>query len=362
MTITCGFYNSVTGDRVYNAQQMSSIFDGIINDGVFASIGDYFLVTEGTGMQVLVGSGRAWFDHTWTYNDANIALAVTTADALLDRIDVVYLEVNEDSGVRDNKVDILDGTPASTPVPPTLTSTSTVHQYPLAHILVEAGVTEIIPDNITNKVGLEETPFVTGPLSVISTNELLVQWEAEFGTWFDSIKGQLDGEAETLLQNQINAIVGDMNPPLIDLIELKYHDHTTDTPQIPTAGIENDAVDDTKVGDRVIQIYRRQGGNAINWDLEGAINYTPEKVRMQVGQCEVDIADGQYYGTLQVTYPVAFTNKPLVFVSLRGLGTVSVKSAVAATITTTTVEITVVRTDTTGVLALNVNWMAIGQE
>ena len=44
MALTSGFYNSINGDRTYNAEQMSSIFDGIINDGVFASIGKVFQV------------------------------------------------------------------------------------------------------------------------------------------------------------------------------------------------------------------------------------------------------------------------------------------------------------------------------
>ncbi len=35
MSVTFGFYNSVNGDRKYDAIQMSSIFDGIIRDGVF---------------------------------------------------------------------------------------------------------------------------------------------------------------------------------------------------------------------------------------------------------------------------------------------------------------------------------------
>ena len=64
MAFTCGFFNSENGDRKYNAEQMSAIFDGIIADGVFTTIGDHMAVSAGTGMQVLVGTGKAWFDHT----------------------------------------------------------------------------------------------------------------------------------------------------------------------------------------------------------------------------------------------------------------------------------------------------------
>ena len=34
MSVTYGFYNSLNGDRRYDANQMSAIFDGLIIDGV----------------------------------------------------------------------------------------------------------------------------------------------------------------------------------------------------------------------------------------------------------------------------------------------------------------------------------------
>ena len=70
MAVTYGFYDSLNHDRLYNAQQMSAIFDGVINDGVFMSVGNQFHTVAGTGMQAIVTSGRAWLDSTWTLNDA----------------------------------------------------------------------------------------------------------------------------------------------------------------------------------------------------------------------------------------------------------------------------------------------------
>jgi len=210
MTLTYGFYDSSSGDRTYNALQFGSIFDGIIEDGVYANIGNSLMVAADTGMNVNVQSGRAWFNHTWTYNDADVSITLSTAHATLDRIDVIYLEINEGSGVRANSVNKLTGTPASTPVAPTLTNTSTVHQYPLAHIYVSAGVTTIYQADITNKVGFTETPFVTGPLASISSEDLVVQWEAEFMAWFDDMKDQLSVDAAGNLQLQIDALEDDL--------------------------------------------------------------------------------------------------------------------------------------------------------
>lgn len=49
MSVTYGFYNSIKGDRKYNALEMSSIFDGIIVDGVYMSIGDALNVKSSGG-------------------------------------------------------------------------------------------------------------------------------------------------------------------------------------------------------------------------------------------------------------------------------------------------------------------------
>ena len=163
MTITYGFYNSVSGDRVYDAIDVSSMFDGVIIDGVFETIGDALETTDGTGMNVVVGPGKAWFDHTWTLNDAALTLAIAASDVILPRIDYVVLEVDASNAVRANTIKVLTGTPATVPVPPTLTNTSEVHQYPLAEVAVDAGVSEILAADVTNLVGTAFCPFVTFP-------------------------------------------------------------------------------------------------------------------------------------------------------------------------------------------------------
>lgn len=100
MSVTYGFYNSLNGDRKYNAEQVSSLFDGLIIDGVFASVGTAFAVKATTGITVNVGIGKAWFNHTWTLNDSILPLEAPEAEVLLDRIDAVVLEVDATESVR----------------------------------------------------------------------------------------------------------------------------------------------------------------------------------------------------------------------------------------------------------------------
>lgn len=205
MTISYGFYDSLNGDRTYTALEFSSMFDGIVADGIFASVGDGFGVTADTGMDILVGSGRAWFNSTWTANDSAISLTVDAADPTFDRIDTVVIEVDSDPLVRANTVKIVKGTPSATPVAPTLAATATKHQYALADILVGAAVIEITALDITNQVGVT-TPLAVGILTTMTIGWAFDQWEAEFQAWFTNLQNQLDTNQVTNLQNQINGL------------------------------------------------------------------------------------------------------------------------------------------------------------
>lgn len=218
MSVTYGFYNSLNGDRAYDARDISNMFNGIIADGVLATVGDGLIVkqTATPSMDILVSSGRAWFDGTWTYNDADMALTIEESDLVLDRIDLIVLEVNTDVSVRANEIKVITGVPASTPVAETLIQTETLNQYPLAEIYISAGVTDVIDANITNKVGTVDCPFVTGLIDTIDADALLLQWDSEFNawmageqvdfdTWFQTVQDALDGDTAGNLLNLIQS-------------------------------------------------------------------------------------------------------------------------------------------------------------
>lgn len=222
MSVSSGFFNSLNGDRKYNAAQMSAIFDGLIIDGVFASIGTAFAVKAAGGLTVNVGIGKAWFDHTWTVNDSILPMTAPEAEVLLDRIDAVVLEVNGMESIRENTIKFVKGNPSSAPSRPTLTNEGNVHQYPLCYIYRKYGTAVINQADITPMVGTESTPFVTGILQTISLDELLGKWqdeldrftdarsqevddwiaqeESDFTTWFNKMKADLQQEQNVLDQ------------------------------------------------------------------------------------------------------------------------------------------------------------------
>ena len=215
MALTSGFFNSINEDRRYDALQMSSLFDGIIRDGVFMHYGDYMMVKASTGMQVVISIGRAWFNHTWNLNDSLYPIIIDQSEVVLNRIDTIVLEVNSSLAVRTNSYKVIKGTPAANPVRPALIKSALVNQYPLCDIRVNRLVTVINQANIINRVGTSDCPFVTGPLTLMNIDALIAQWGDQWQHFYNAQVSYLTNTTDHLLEvwerfyaNQTAAITG----------------------------------------------------------------------------------------------------------------------------------------------------------
>lgn len=230
MAVTSGFFNSLNYDRLYNSEQMSEIFDGVIEDGVYSNIYNQFKVTANEGMTIQVDTGRSWFNHAWTKNDSILLLDVPTSEILFDRIDAVVIRVDHTEAVRSaDIIEIVKGTPSAEPQRPNLANGPDVYQHVLAYIYVAAESTEITQADITNMVGTSECPFVVGAAKSMDIDFIVDQWESqwkrwfnttttdgkhdldtflnnseyEFNVWFESLKDMLDEETAARLANEI---------------------------------------------------------------------------------------------------------------------------------------------------------------
>jgi len=128
--------------------------------GVHPTLGGEFAITQ-TGspsMGVLVESGVASVPGTeggtqgnyFVCNDAQVTLSVTAAHATLPRIDIVVVNVRDSfySGAsNDSQLQVVAGTPASSPVAPT----APFNSITLAQIAVAAAATSITNANITDQ-------------------------------------------------------------------------------------------------------------------------------------------------------------------------------------------------------------------
>lgn len=206
MAVTYGFYNSVNGDRKYNSDDISSMFEGIIQEGVLASVGDAFMVTPSTGTTVNVGTGRAWFNNKWTLNDAALPVILDSADSLLPRYDEIVLEINMNTSVRANSIKALKGTPGTNTIRPSKSTTGNIRQYSLAYILRPAGSTSVSAGDIHQVVGTSETPFVIGAVSSMSVDNFVAGWDDQFTTWFNSLNVILQGDVAANMAAKIAAL------------------------------------------------------------------------------------------------------------------------------------------------------------
>lgn len=193
MALTFGFYNSVDGDRKYDAIQFGRIFDGIIKDGIYATYEKGMVVKASSNpSEVIIQPGRAWFNHTWNYNDADFIIEAPAPETLLDRIDALVLDVNEEMSSRTNSFMWVQGIPSSTPQRPALENSITHHQYPLCYVRRYPETTMIYARDITNMVGTSECPFATGVLEGINLDSWVKQWDDEFHDWEDNSKAAFE--------------------------------------------------------------------------------------------------------------------------------------------------------------------------
>lgn len=204
MALTYGFYNSSGGDRKYNSEQISAVFNFLITEGVLSSYGDHFAVVPGQGRQVIVQSGWAWFDSTWTQNDSDLPLAIEPPDISVSRIDAVVIETNHNLDKRRNTIKIVQGTPSSNPQKPPLAETTAMSEHAIAYVTVQPSATSISLTDIEIVVGKDECPFCTSILQSTSISVLFNQWEGEFDAWFEHIQTVLSEEVVTNLYAEID--------------------------------------------------------------------------------------------------------------------------------------------------------------
>ena len=201
MAVTYGFFNSVDGDRTYNADQMSEYFEGLISDGVYESVGGALQVLAGSGMQVIVQTGRAVIGCKWIDVSAAETLQITAASAALNRWTAVVVRLN--LSTRLMELGTVDGTPATTPLQPAMTNTSTVKEICLAMVYVAAGSTAITQANITDMRASSLCGWITGLVEQVDTSQLFLQWQnayqayydemtEQFNTWFAALTQQLN--------------------------------------------------------------------------------------------------------------------------------------------------------------------------
>ena len=195
MAITSGFFNSVSGDRPYNAEQMTLYFEGLIGNGIYENIGDKLQVTAGEGMTVTVGTGRAMIKSHWIKNDAAITLQIDEASAQYNRYDAIFLRYNANTreiGLVLEKGEYTSGVPSS----PHYIRTNDIYDLQLAVVKVMKNTTAITQDMIVDFRMSALCGFVTGLIKQVDTSTLYDQWRAAYENYYAQTTAALDAYFE----------------------------------------------------------------------------------------------------------------------------------------------------------------------
>ena len=195
-----GFFNAVNNDRVYNAELMSGIFEGLITNGVYASVGNKLAVSPSGGMGISIGTGRGWFAKHWVNNNSPYQLTLEASDVVLNRYCAVCVRVDTSDAVRSAVPYLKYSDYATTPVKPTMTRSETVNEYCLAYVYIPAGSSAVTAANIEDTRGNNSLcGWVTGLIEQLSTTTLFSQWEAIFNNWFAGLGDLINQNTEAML-------------------------------------------------------------------------------------------------------------------------------------------------------------------
>lgn len=265
------FFNSVSHDRTYKAEDWAEYFSSFIGNGVFPVPSTGLQVTANDGMNVTVKTGKAWINGYFYFNTSDLNVTLATADGQLNRIDRIV--VRWDLTNRLISAEVKSSSFSASPSAPLLQRDADIYELALADIYVGAGVTAITQSNITDqRLNTSLCGVVAAVVDQIDTeafNAQLQAWFAEyqslsaaeyntlvsymnslklqgnvqydafeqhmaafeiqaaadFNAWFEGLQDVLDENAATNLLNITNAL-----DARVDLIEAVIFNDITENP------------------------------------------------------------------------------------------------------------------------------------
>ncbi len=151
-----GFFDSIASDvRQYDAAGLAQLLAAAVQNGVSSHSGGGLQVTAaGDSMQTTVSPGGAVIGG-YVYvlsDDGDEAKTFThSPSGTADRIDRIVARLDLNTDQRSITLEVLEGTPAASPVPPALTRTPQVWELSLARVRIPASAVFVLPENVTDE-------------------------------------------------------------------------------------------------------------------------------------------------------------------------------------------------------------------
>lgn len=197
MAQKCFPFNSVSGDRVYKAEDFRQYFAQFIGNGVFYSNAGALKVSEYSGMQLQVGAGAAWVAGAGYINDSTLTVSLANADGALNRIDRIVVRCSYTE--RNVYIDVLQGSYSAQPTAPALTRNADAYELALADIYVAAGATSITQAAITDqRLNTTVCGIVTGLITQADTTDIFNQ----FVSYLEQFKAQYIADIENWTETE----------------------------------------------------------------------------------------------------------------------------------------------------------------
>lgn len=214
MAIASGFFNSVDGDRRYDARWFAQYFSSFIANGVFPNPSNNLQVAESTNMRTNVKPGKGWINGYFVVNDSDFVLQHSVANGMLNRIDRIVMRLNYLT--RQIEFVIKESTAATNPVAPALQRDAEYYELALADVYISKGITRITQANITDQ-RLNKTlcGIVHGTVEQVDTTTLFNQYQSwlnqqkeiyvsDFLNWSNIQKSEFDAW-QSLQESDFNA-------------------------------------------------------------------------------------------------------------------------------------------------------------
>ena len=235
MALRFGYFDSeITGvdengmpifDRAETSDLFRLFFANIITNGILSKgPGDAFLVLADNEFRLRVRPGFAMIEGAFVYSDTEATITIPAADENFERYDLVVLRC--DYLQRKIVLDVIKGTPSSTPREPELTRNSDAYEIGLAVIEVNKGATSLSSFKITDlRANPKYCGIITQAIDRLDTevfarqlndfykdfvkrsNDSFVRWETQshqqFTDWFNTQKAKLTDDQVAKFETRI---------------------------------------------------------------------------------------------------------------------------------------------------------------
>lgn len=210
-------------DRASNSEEFASLIHGFWRDGVFGT--SALTVLAGSGLTVTVGTGSVLIQGRVARITEAKTLVFDPADSQ-QRFDRVVARCDLSNAVRDIVLDVVKGTPASSPVAPALTRNQSKWELCLATVKIPAGATSVRQANITDtRLDSALCGLVAATMTEVDTSRFYNQVQGdlddfranekkeindffdnsrqEFDSWLDELQGALEENAAANIMSQL---------------------------------------------------------------------------------------------------------------------------------------------------------------